>query len=132
MRKIKFRAWDKRNNTMCEVIELIHNGKYVKVHNKKLGVDKRGLIDTIFAKDFELMQFTGLLDKNKKEIFEGDVVTWDEFTKNFPVIWNETEANFEIKKTNSTQKLNSNEAKNIKVIGNIYENPELIKKGGQN
>ena len=85
----------------------------------------------------ELMQFTGLLDKNKKEIYEGDVVNYEIklpkeiLYKKGIVKWDEDWASFAI-----YDKINDNFAQesdwvkiynSIEVIGNIYDNPELLK-----
>ncbi len=74
------------------------------------------------------MQFTGLLDKNGKEIYDGDIrkETWY-FTsepRNGTQImqWNENQACFEWEGDNIPPFLG------IEIIGNIYENPELINK----
>jgi len=65
MREIKFRAWDKRDKIWCDW-----------EHNIMLGLDgevfRNGIEDK--APEVELMQFTGLQDKNGKDIYEGDII----------------------------------------------------------
>jgi uncharacterized phage protein (TIGR01671 family) len=67
MREIKFRAWDKTSNRMGAVYSLHQSGScHVRDGNLLLNKD-----------ECELMQFTGLKDKNGKEIYEGDIVKCD-------------------------------------------------------
>ncbi len=106
MRQIKFRAW---------VPEL-----------KQISVFDEG--ELYSPKGWEIMQFTGLLDKNGKEIYEGDVVEWGqpygdgmERRMVHEVQW--IENGFWLRMENGENYL-PNE---IYVIGNIYENPELLK-----
>ncbi len=126
MRTIKFRAWDK-NKGMSEPTE--DRGVFFRW---------RGLSSNVWI-DFELMQFTGLLDKNGKEIYEGDIIRY-ETSEDF-----DAESTYdeiaEVKFINgvfdpvylSKRELHTYEdalliVGKIEVIGNIYENPELLTK----
>lgn len=74
-----------------------------------------------------LMQYTGLKDKNGKEIYESDILREKIGGKVFKyaVIWNEECAAFG---DDDGQHFNDDiDAKKVEVIGNIYENPELLK-----
>ncbi len=78
----------------------------------------------ILREDAILMQFTGLHDKNGKEIYEGDIVQHDAWDYPFKVIFNNERARFVCElKTGLTQYIHS---EGLIVIGNIYETPELL------
>lgn len=111
MRVIKFRAW--QDNQML-------TQKTSGIYTTKQFLDK-------LYEDCELMQFTGLKDKNGKEIYEGDIIEWIEEPTNkntfHEICWLEREGCWGTR--DSIWLCNTN--MNYKVIGNIYENPELIK-----
>ena len=109
----KFRAWDKENNTMITFWQDLEDNFTINKYGELLflfGEEKRRL---------ELQQFTGLLDKNGKPIFEGDIVKRDGNCNPIIVEWIEMYAGFN---------LQSGTAKDIEVIGDIYSNPELTPK----
>jgi len=103
-REIKFRAWDKEEKQFTAMsLEGIF-AFYDEGNGDRL----------------ELMQYTGLKDKNGKEIYEGDIISRIGCGLSKVVEWRETKkyAGFNI----------GNEYKyGIEVIGNIYSNPELLK-----
>ena len=136
MREIKFRAWDISNKKM-----LIQKEKYNDFEDLTnfLQFEVWDLLDCDEdKKNIILMQFTGLKDKNGKEIYEGDIVEIKEEThkrlqgfkgQKYKVIFNE--GSFEIKREinigieqNNLGTVNSYIC--LEIIGNIYENPELL------
>jgi len=133
MREIKFRAWDKRNKEMADskILWLKLNG--AELTHISLKKKDFGIFD--FIDQVELMQYTGLKDKNGKEIYEGDIVTGytsyendndaREWTVNKPanVYWDEEFCAFYPFYLNARWRCN---VVDIEVIGNIYENPELL------
>ena len=125
-REIKFRAWDKETKSMIkEVWEIGLKSNYNQ--SWLIGDDKR-------TDNFELMQYTGLKDKNGKEIYEGDIVKSRDnhlFIINyeygsFGAGWIKDDLVWYSSATKSFDK------KIFEVIGNIYENSELLNKRGNN
>jgi uncharacterized phage protein (TIGR01671 family) len=126
----KYRAWDKRFSEFVEDFFVSEDGKiYQKTKDTGYGFAiSRETSDKVI-----LMQSTGLKDKNGKEIFEGDVV-YDGFRKIIVNYGKQTkEEEFggisEYVGFNLTLACGYPEAVpiNYEIIGNIYENPELLK-----
>jgi len=68
MREIKFRAWDTKRKKMFRIDTL--GIKHKSSYNHEEGEC------TLFNDGYLTMQFTGLKDKNGKEIYEGDIILW--------------------------------------------------------
>ena len=110
-REIKFRAWDKEKRQM-EYIDDLYWFEENGVH------DGGG---EGFHTSYDLMQYTGLLDKNGKEIFEGDIVQ-SEFDGDLETVYfDEKTLQF-----NTTDRWLWMLRGRLEVIGNIHENPELL------
>ncbi len=131
MKTIKFRAWDKKGKKMFLVSDLSYRHLYgEKLDLPRITVfmksgDRVGPVE-IFDPDnkrLELMQFTGLKDKKGKEIYEGDLVkSWNNI---YEVRWKLNRFTFILVKKLKV-KMKDNLTDNKEIIGNIYENPELI------
>lgn len=110
-RVIKFRAWDKYSK---RGMIYPNNGDFIGWHAPSNWKDC-----------YDVMQFTGLLDKNGKEIYEGDIIKqW--FMEERTVEWRGTSFIIDDKE-NGVHNLSDYDMNDIQVIGNIYETPN---KGG--
>ena len=136
MRDIKFRAWDSFNNRMIQndrILKIcfvrsdhipslvVYSNRNIENHTEIRENDKQ------YCNEFELMQYTGLKDKNGKDIYEGDILT-SAFSKRI-VIFDENTCSFMLKDIdlrNELFSLTKEKSKNLEIIGNIYENKELI------
>ena len=108
-REIKFRIWSVEDN------EMIYEVNRIDIYKGKI----------VFYSNCELMQFTGVLDKNGKEIYEGDIVEWGYYIaivkfENSRWILEDFDGN--------RGESFSGFVDEYKIIGNIFENPELREK----
>lgn len=116
MREIKFRAWDIRNR------KIVYNvGIYFEdgTNNRVIGPDSSIIYNA------EVMQFTGLKDSNGKEIWEGDKYKWRKETGT--IVFEEGCFMCKPDKFPEEHLYELYSMQNdIEVIGNVYENPELL------
>lgn len=119
-RQIKFRAWNKEKYKMYKCVSVNLNQSCCV----DITIDKVEAEEYCRAKNIILMQFTGLLDKNGKEIYEGDIVNLEDSqykalpNGNYKVYW----SNSGFMPFRSFGYI----VENSEIIGNIYENPELF------
>ena len=119
MREIKFRAW-------FEKFKEIYTVKMIDLQKEIAYFDKYNYRSFY---DIDLMQYTGLKDKNNKEIYEGDILSDGNDEKPYKVIFENGSfrAEFEGDFEEYSFDLIDIVAQGCEVVGNIYENPELIK-----
>lgn len=123
MRPIKFRAWHKKLKVMLPDVgvnkgEVLYDGRWYR------------------KDEIVLMQYTGLKDRNGREIYEGDIVKLTNWIGSIGVVEWGRFAKFIIDAecsnggifdfTNLIFEEVSNSIKNLEVIGNIYKNPEML------
>lgn len=123
----KFRAWHKPMQRMGEVLVISYERQKVKIRHL------RGTTHmTVPFDDVELMQSTGLFDKNGDEIFENDIVEWEHKDTGQLVrgiikydtelgFWGMTDARF-----NDLTAIGYLANKRVTVLCNIYQNKELM------
>lgn len=129
----KFRAWDTEEKVMYEVYAMDWEGgshKIVTAHLYADGKSKKVYPDEKMGDQIEFMQYTGLKDSKGREIFEGDLVQYHVYTvgKTFTgeVVWDDRWANFMLR-SHEWEEADWVKITNVEVIGNRYENPELLR-----
>ncbi|MDV7740869.1 YopX family protein [Enterococcus gallinarum] len=136
----KFRCWFKDTGTQAAHMVEWHELREFKALGDLLQYSGEN-------KSFHLMQSTGLKDKNGVDIFEGDVVrfTWDMLSdvnatekgkkvRISKVFWSDWRASWAVGKKSCNNDLfrYARNGNTVEVIGNIYENPELLEQANEN
>ena len=114
----RFRAWDKLRKRISVVDRIYFDTEGVQLR------DDGGLYWRHF-REVILMQSTGILDKNSQKIFEGDVVSID--TDEFDLLFVKYESGiYWLMDDEECVEHLSDYYKYVSIVGNIYENPELL------
>lgn len=122
----RYRAWIKSLKWMCDVTNISFDSKFVDICQQ--GDTERCTEMSVEFDEIELMQSTGLKDKNGKEIFEGDIVKMSKDVYSEPTYYEVA------RHRGGAYRLESKQHgcelwlrhTDCEVVGNVYENPELL------
>ena len=117
-RTIKFRVWDSE----------------LKIWINNIGMKQNNVLTNGNEKRFHVMQFTGLHDKNGKEIYEGDILKFIDWDKDHEdecpnigaIFYDKDIMRFDLSNRNDVEIESIYFDTETEVIGNIYETPELL------
>ena len=121
--RFRFRAWNKKEKIMHYDAE--------QTYDFMIGMPvicEESFGELLEDKDYIVMQCTGLKDKNGKLIYEGDILFWDDENDRGYVQWQDEDADYLIIFSNYSAVSFNLEVKpsQLEIIGNIYENKELL------
>ena len=137
--RFKFRCYNNKDNTIYDVYSFDNN--FIRANPYNACINS---IRTFKTSDCILMQCTGLKDKNSKLIYEGDIIQFyidddDPYARSFvtmKIVWEDYELDFKAIGLNKNVECYKDDYQylsciniqqdELEVIGNIYENPELL------
>jgi uncharacterized phage protein (TIGR01671 family) len=134
VREIKFRALNIYKKEMCYDFILNSRGSFFDVYSEcedtchcgaqEYGIQRESSIDSDY-----IMQYTGLKDKNGKEIYEGDLIRLYENNNGFPevVFKNQYVGGWVLVHGDNECSLGARKDYELEIVGNIHENKDLLK-----
>lgn len=124
MKEFKMKAWLKKENKMVSIIGIDLNYQYIRYSDDgNLFKDDYKIAE---FKDIELLQFTGAKDKVGQEVYEADVIKFNDGIDDIYglISYDDEDAVYCVSYENVTEHL-SNMAGDFEIVGNIFENPDL-------
>ena len=124
-RELKFRAWDGRRFIYFSDITIGLKGSKKTV--PYIFFAKDNFNGEVYLGEHEVTEFTGLKDENRKEVYEGDIV--DNDVARWEVIFNLgcfCGRQIGVKPSSSGVHIALRGIRNIRIVGNKFENPELV------
>lgn len=116
MKELKFRAWDARNKEMFTPKEIVFNEHYGVLFFNRFSQHNNDMV---------LMQFTGLKDINGKDIYDGDIVK-ESAPRGYKDIIVFEDGKYQMIRLMTSLTRESIKKYEFEIIGNLYENPELL------
>lgn len=131
-REIKFRVWDKFTGSFEDGVEESFDNRY-EIYSTPRGNLKEALDEIVESDNYVIQQFTGLLDKNGKEIYEGDIMFDPKFQSYWEIYWKKEILGYDLRLVKA-EKMDCRVwtvdldvlREEMELVGNIFENKELI------
>lgn len=124
MKEFKIKAWLKKENKMVAIIGIDLNYQYIRyTDDGNLFKDDYKIAE---FKDIELLQFTGAKDKAGQELYEADVILFNDGIDDIYglISYDDEDGTYRVSYENITEHLSDREG-DFEIVGNIFENPYL-------
>ena len=124
MREFKMKAWLKKEKKMVAIIGIDFNYEYIRYTEDGNLFNEN--YKTAEFKDIELLQFTGLKDNGGQELYEADVIKFNDGIDDIYglISYDDEDGTYRVSYENITEHLSDLEG-DFEIVGNIFENPDL-------
>ena len=124
MKEFKMKAWLKKEKKMVAIIGIDFNYEYIRYTEDGNLFNEN--YKTVTFKDIELLQFSGAKDKAGQELYEADVIKFNDGIDDIYglISYDDEDATYRVSYENITEHLSDLEG-DFEIVGNIFENPDL-------
>lgn len=124
MKELKIKAWLKKENKMVSIIGIDFNYEYIRYTEDDNLFNEN--YKTAEFKNIELLQFTGLKDNGGQELYEADVIKFNDGIDDIYglISYDDEDGSYRVSYENITEHLSEREG-DFEIVGNIFENPDL-------
>lgn len=124
MKKFKMKAWLKKEKKMVAIIGIDFNYEYIRYTEDDNLFNEN--YKTAEFKNIELLQFTGLKDNGGQELYEADVIKFNDGIDDIYglISYDDEDGTYRVSYENITEHLSEREG-DFEIVGNIFENPQL-------
>ena len=124
MKEFKMKAWLKKEKKMVAIIGIDFNYEYIRYteDDNFFNSDYK----TAEFKDIELLQFSGVKDNGGQELYEADVIKFNDGIDDIYglISYDDEDGTYRVSYENITEHLSDREG-DFEIVGNIFENPDL-------
>ncbi|WP_336154720.1 YopX family protein [Fusobacterium polymorphum] len=124
MKELKIKAWLKKEKKMVSIIGIDFNYEYIRYTEDDNLFNEN--YKTAEFKNIELLQFTGLKDNGGQELYEADVIKFNDGVDDIYglISYDDEDGTYRVSYENITEHLSDREG-DFEIVGNIFENPDL-------
>lgn len=124
MREFKMKAWLMKEKKMVSIIGIDFNYEYIRYTEDDNLFNEN--YKTAEFKNIELLQFTGLKDNGGQELYEADVIKFNDGIDDIYglISYDDEDGTYRVSYENITEHLSEREG-DFEIVGNIFENPDL-------